>query len=184
MPSLSYAGSADTTGTMDATESMTNMLNGKQKTQQQEQIMFRYITDGSQLTIAATANPERHPPNNAERLEGTTLNLVEVDKVLEFVNKEFQYCSGYPNCGEGDYMYECAMTDARNRIKAFLKAQPTVEAAPVVHGRWIMRGGRFRCSECDAKALWRDAGGTGGFSHEFEQSKTCVCPNCAAKMDL
>lgn len=69
-------------------------------------------------------------------------------------------------------------------VRYYIENAPTVEAAPVVHGKWIMRGGRFRCSECDAKALWRDAGGTGGFSHEFEQAKTCVCPNCAAKMDL
>lgn len=58
------------------------------------------------------------------------MKLVKVNKILEFVNKEFQYYSGYPNCSEGDYMYECAMKDARDKIKAFLKAQPIIEVAP------------------------------------------------------
>lgn len=60
---------------------------------------------------------------------------------------------------------------------------PTIATAPVVHARWVMRGGRFRCSACDAKALWRDTGGTGGWSHEYEQATTGICPNCGARMD-
>lgn len=71
-------------------------------------------------------------------------------------------------------------------IKAFLtviKSAPTVDAEPVRHGRWIMRGGYIRCSECDAKTLWKDTGGTGGFSHEYEQVRSVHCHNCGAKMD-
>jgi hypothetical protein len=54
---------------------------------------------------------------------------------------------------------------------------------PVKHGKWIMRGGKFRCSECDEKALKKDIGGTGGFSYEYEQVKSNYCPYCGAKMD-
>lgn len=61
--------------------------------------------------------------------------------------------------------------------------QPTADVVEVRHGKWIMRGGRFRCSECDGKALMQDVGGTGGFSHEFEQVKSDICPHCGAKMD-
>lgn len=57
------------------------------------------------------------------------------------------------------------------------------DVVKVRHGEWVMRGGRFRCSECDGKALMQDVGGTGGFSHEFEQLKSDFCPNCGAKMD-
>ena len=57
------------------------------------------------------------------------------------------------------------------------------ELAEVKHGKWIMRGGWFRCSKCDEKAELRDVGGTGGFSHEYEQIKSNYCPNCGAKMD-
>ena len=60
---------------------------------------------------------------------------------------------------------------------------PAVDAEVVRHGRWIMRGGYIRCSECDAKTLWKDTGGTGGFSHEYEQVRANYCPNCGAKMD-
>lgn len=60
---------------------------------------------------------------------------------------------------------------------------PAVDAEVVRHGRWIMRGGYIRCSECDAKTLWKDAGGTGGFSHEYEQVRSLHCHNCGAKMD-
>lgn len=60
---------------------------------------------------------------------------------------------------------------------------PTADVAEVRHGKWIMRGGKFRCSECDGKALMQDVGGTGGFSHEFEQVKSDFCPHCGAKMD-
>lgn len=61
--------------------------------------------------------------------------------------------------------------------------QPTADVAPVRHGRWYSRGGRFRCSVCDNKAFLKDIGGTGGWSHEYEQQKSPYCPNCGAKMD-
>ena len=63
------------------------------------------------------------------------------------------------------------------------KEAPAVDAEVVRHGRWIMRGGYIRCSECDAKTLWKDTGGTGGFSHEYEQVRSVHCHNCGAKMD-
>jgi hypothetical protein len=59
---------------------------------------------------------------------------------------------------------------------------PVVDVAPVRHGRWYNRGGRFRCSVCDNKTLLKDIGGTGGWSHEYEQQKSPYCPNCGAKM--
>ena len=59
---------------------------------------------------------------------------------------------------------------------------PAADVAPVKHGHWYNRGGRFRCSVCDNKALLKDIGGTGGWSHEYEQQKSPYCPNCGAKM--
>lgn len=56
------------------------------------------------------------------------------------------------------------------------------DVAPVKHGHWYNRGGRFRCSVCDNKALLKDIGGTGGWSHEYEQQKSPYCPNCGAKL--
>lgn len=49
---------------------------------------------------------------------------------------------------------------------------PTVDAAPVVHGWWMIAGRGIRaCSECN---------------HGIREHMACVnhyCPNCGAKMD-
>ena len=74
---------------------------------------------------------------------------------------------------------EIKITNVIERIEDF----PTADVAPVRHGRWYSRGGRFRCSVCDNKAFLKDIGGTGGWSHEYEQQKSPYCPNCGAKMD-
>ena len=60
---------------------------------------------------------------------------------------------------------------------------PAADVMPVRHGHWYNRGGRFRCSVCDNEALLKDIGGTGGWSHKYEQQKSPYCPNCGAKMD-
>ena len=64
----------------------------------------------------------------------------------------------------------------------------TVDAVPVVHGRWEdIYGGkyanpRFRCSVCKTKALYVNVlNGLGNWIDEQELSN--YCPNCGAKMD-
>ena len=53
---------------------------------------------------------------------------------------------------------------------------PTVDAAPVVHGKWIYGEDiDIQCSVCGADAL------TEG---DYRQIKSRYCPNCGAKMDL
>lgn len=73
--------------------------------------------------------------------------------------------------------------EAADYLAEYLDDIPAVDVAPVRHGRWYSRGGRFRCSVCDNKAFLKDIGGTGGWSHEYEQQKSPYCPNCGAKMD-
>ena len=47
--------------------------------------------------------------------------------------------------------------------------QPTIDVVPVVHGRWVNKGGYLVwCSECN---------------NHNETKKTLYCPNCGAKMD-
>ena len=77
----------------------------------------------------------------------------------------------------------CDAIRAKRAVIRMLNDAPAIDAEPVRHGRWIMRGGRFRCFECDAVALQKDEGGTGGFSHEYVYVKSSYCPNCGAKMD-
>lgn len=59
---------------------------------------------------------------------------------------------------------------------------PTADVEEVKHGKWILRGGWFRCSECDGKALLKDVGGTGGL-HEYDQVRSDICPHYGARMD-
>lgn len=53
-----------------------------------------------------------------------------------------------------------------------IQEAPSVDAAPVVHGRWMIAGRGIRaCSECN---------------HGIREHMACVnhyCPNCSAKMD-
>lgn len=63
-------------------------------------------------------------------------------------------------------------------IGKVLKECPTIDAEPVRHGKWIMRGGKLYCSECNEKAgVTRD-------SEDFWYTKgTDRCPSCGAKMN-
>ncbi len=54
-------------------------------------------------------------------------------------------------------------------------SQPTIEAEPVVHGRWVKRPntkGQVYCSECGTLEEITD--------NNFKSKR---CPNCGAKMD-
>lgn len=59
-------------------------------------------------------------------------------------------------------------------------AEEPVDAAPVVHGRWVDRYcGRYdnplyECSECKEKAT---------YTALYDQVLSDYCPNCGAKMD-
>ena len=52
-------------------------------------------------------------------------------------------------------------------IYSFVESAPSVDAAPVVHGRWINNSALNKCSKC--RTYW--------------DTKTNFCPNCGAKMD-
>lgn len=70
--------------------------------------------------------------------------------------------------GKAEYAYGVAVEEA-------LKA-PTVDAVPVVHGRWENEFGGYRnCSECGCEHPIRDAR---GFLVDDD-----YCPHCGAKMD-
>lgn len=51
-----------------------------------------------------------------------------------------------------------------------LSSIPTVDAVPVVHGRWIKDGDYFVCSECGEEHAWADYRAT-------------YCEDCGAKME-
>lgn len=56
-------------------------------------------------------------------------------------------------------------------VMEYIEQMPTIDAVPVVRGRWIPvdeKNDAFDCSECDAMV----------------QKRCNYCPNCGAKMDL
>lgn len=55
-----------------------------------------------------------------------------------------------------------------------LEYLPTIEAEPVPHGRWIVRGQEIYCSECNCESLYNPFGAS-----KFSD----FCPNCGARMD-
>ena len=58
-----------------------------------------------------------------------------------------------------------------NEVKAMLEELPTIDAAPVVHGRWgFVTDYTSRCTNC-CEIQWID--------HDKEP---CYCPNCGARM--
>lgn len=64
------------------------------------------------------------------------------------------------------------VTGDESTIYDYIKNAPAVDAAPVVHGRWISQDStytKYQCSACKE----RNFDGVGRY-----------CPNCGAKMDL
>ena len=58
---------------------------------------------------------------------------------------------------------------------------PAADVAPVRHGRWIMRGGKLHCSNCDSLAPLKRGWEDGCTTYEYTASR--YCPNCGVKMD-
>ena len=73
---------------------------------------------------------------------------------------------------------EMALELARNHINRTIDCNdiariPAVDAAPVVHGRWVDSKGAIRCSECMNEPLY-------DYHGRLRLSK--ACPTCGAKM--
>ena len=58
-----------------------------------------------------------------------------------------------------------------NYATLILREAPTIDVAPVVHGRWIMHDDEFGLT-CECSACHIETMGDGNY-----------CPNCGAKMD-
>lgn len=59
-----------------------------------------------------------------------------------------------------------------------VKAQPTVDVAPVVHARWE----NGRCTNCHTDKPVVMASVVHGYMHQY-QGRLNYCPNCGARMD-
>lgn len=65
------------------------------------------------------------------------------------------------------------VTGDESTIYDYIKNAPSVDAVPVVHGRWIDSKGAIRCSECLHTPLY-------DYHGRLKLSK--ACPTCGANM--
>ena len=94
------------------------------------------------------------------------MRLIDADKMRE----------NWLENGENEYVYDT------NAVLDSIDSQPTVDAVPVVHGRWAKDGTCSNCKELNPtyrankwSAEFPDF--PGNFDH------LNYCPNCGAKVD-
>ena len=86
----------------------------------------------------------------------------------------------YPNNLNPSYTRYLAQMDERTKAKYMIADAPTVDAVPVVHGRWIRiysRPGVFKylgwtCDQCGQRT-----------GNEYAPQWYKFCPHCGARMD-
>lgn len=76
--------------------------------------------------------------------------------------------------------YQCEWATIIRQVSKVIDCAPTIEATPVVHGKWIWADdGYCRCSECKQKApVIRQ------YQDEPITTMTSYCHYCGAKMDM
>lgn len=98
--------------------------------------------------------------------------LIDADIALENID-EWLDTVGTALIGRGLSYYA--------ELQGCIEDAPTVDAVPVVHGRWIRPHWKnsnycYDCSECGGEAMHRD----------YQWAKDGIypiCPNCGARMD-
>lgn len=96
-------------------------------------------------------------------------------KMIEISAAEYERLN---DCIREDGMRIAALIEENKALHQEAKRLTAVEAAPVVHGRWIPRKGKwfayFQCSVCGEKISYPSADG---------KALPNYCPNCGAKMN-
>lgn len=90
-------------------------------------------------------------------------------------------CVGIHNCKQIiDYVKRKEQEDGNEHfvlgiesVLEYAEQLPTIEARPVVHGRWENNEYGLQCSKCRCDSLYN------GFNHP---AKSTFCPNCGADM--
>lgn len=106
------------------------------------------------------------------------MNLIDRDeivKVAEHAYAEWNLAMAGAD-GEREINKVFKMKELCKAVKAVAMAAPTVDADPVVHGKWILKhvgaGHYWECSSCHKNPCI------------YVTENTNFCPNCGAKMDL
>lgn len=106
------------------------------------------------------------------------MRLIDADSLMEKLTKK--------KAGPATIRYTEGFNDALMRFRSMLHSEATVDAAPVVHGRWVDQEWDYQwqsmiatCSHCLTRGEVR-------VRTEYEGKKVIdspCCPNCGAKME-
>lgn len=88
------------------------------------------------------------------------MRLIDADELVEKLGKEYRMKGA---------------KQVKGNFMNYIYHAPTVDAKPVVHGRWVNDCDCPHCSACLGKAAWF-------FRYGYYEPK--YCPKCGAKMDL
>lgn len=97
------------------------------------------------------------------------MRLIDADaleKEIEEITKEPDYQHEGEDWSVGVIIAQSAVQDA-----------PTIEAVPVVHAEWKMRGGKLYCTNCGKKALEEK-----DRDDWYGCERSNFCPHCGADM--
>ncbi|MBQ0037834.1 MAG: hypothetical protein KBS74_04085 [Clostridiales bacterium] len=92
------------------------------------------------------------------------MRLIDADLPMEQMEKLLDH-----HLMMGNFSADGAVSDCVE----FLKTAPTIDAEPVVHGRWIDDDDGYHCSICGEDYCYLF----------FKCELYNYCPNCGAKMD-
>lgn len=108
------------------------------------------------------------------------VRLIDANALLDFISDERKEAADNKNHEKmrgNDYemhFWSGALVQAR-WIRRYVNEATTIDAVPVVHGRWVLfgadkrgRGGVYTCTACNS----------------CRPVKSEYCPNCGAKMDV
>lgn len=92
--------------------------------------------------------------------------LIDVEGVLR---DKVWFCGGFVSDD-----FSMGYMEALDKVETVIRQAPTVDAVPVVHGRWCWQGKFRACSKCGSYVE---------FTETLGASFWKFCPFCGAKMD-
>ena len=88
-------------------------------------------------------------------------------------------------CPDDDGSCSKADVDPREMLDE-IESLPAVDAAPVVHGRWIHCAGKsnvWHCSECGGRIMYNQTRKTYNIKKPPVSEANKICKHCGARMD-
>ena len=99
------------------------------------------------------------------------MRLIDADALKSLWELGAKHLSSLPD-GMGELAMACTAHMFAG-ISRSIDEAPTIDASPVVHGKWVKTHSWYYCSECGSEMF---------FTGEFDEDQR-YCYSCGAKMD-